>query len=166
MSITVSGTVLLRLVLVFLQALAAAFFVTDMIAEILRDGFVVHNALETAATLALVGGVIVGAVELRSVLRRVDAADASLMEAKAAFSARVYRRFDEWALTPAEREIALLMLKGFETPEIADLRKTAQGTVRAQVSRIYEKSRKSGRGQFAATFIDVLIEHPVASGQV
>lgn len=152
----------LRALLVALQGLAAVFFVADMTTEVMRDGFVIHNALEAAATLALIAGVVLGVVEIRSLIHRAKAADTALARAVTSFSDLVRQRFDDWDLTTAEREVALLVLKGLETAEIADLRNTATGTVRAQVSRVYEKSGKSTRGQFVASFIDVLIEHPIA----
>jgi DNA-binding NarL/FixJ family response regulator len=160
-AVKVDRAVMLRALLVVLQGVAALFFISDMTTEVLRDGFVIHNALEACATLALIAGVLLGAYEIRDLLRRASEADATLAEATASFSDLVQQRFDEWDLTAAEREVALLVLKGFETAEIATLRQTAAGTVRAQVSRIYEKSGKTSRGQFVASFIDVLIENPV-----
>ena len=54
-------------------------------------------------------------------------------------------RFDDWALTPAERDVALFALKGLSLAEIARLRSTSQGTVKAQTNAIYRKAGVTGR---------------------
>lgn len=162
---TASWSVLVRLGLVALQGTAAFFFLSDLVMEVLRDGLVAHTFLEALATSALVGGVALGSFEIRQLVLRARVANASLAEARAGFSSLVQDRFEAWGLTGAEREVALLVLKGFETAEIARLRNTATGTVRAQVSRIYEKSGKSSRGQFVASFIDVLIDTRITATQ-
>ena len=60
-------------------------------------------------------------------------------------------------LTMAEREVGMLALKGIDLAEIARLRGSAQGTVRAQMTRIYAKAGVSGRAQFAAWFVEELL---------
>jgi DNA-binding CsgD family transcriptional regulator len=70
--------------------------------------------------------------------------------------AAIDRQFDAWGLTPAEREIALLQLKGFRHREIADLRKTSERTVRHQALAIYRKSGLNGRSDLAAFFLEDL----------
>ena len=44
-------------------------------------------------------------------------------------------------MTDAEREVRLLMLKGFSHKEIAALRDTTEATVRQQARAIYQKAR-------------------------
>jgi len=67
------------------------------------------------------------------------------------------RQFDRWALTPAEREIALLQLKGLRHKAIAALRHTSERTVRQQALAIYRKSGLSGRPDLAAFFLEDLL---------
>jgi len=62
-----------------------------------------------------------------------------------------------WKLTPAEKDVALMMLKGLSTKEIAELRGSAEKTVRLQSSAIYAKSGLSSRAQFVAYFIEDLL---------
>jgi DNA-binding CsgD family transcriptional regulator len=66
--------------------------------------------------------------------------------------------FERWTLTPSEREVALLVLKGFDNETIADLRDTAQGTVRAQDTKIYAKARVDGRAQLLSIFVEELLD--------
>ena len=74
------------------------------------------------------------------------------------------RQFEKWALTPAERDIALLQLKGLRHKEIAELRKTSERTVRQQALAIYRKAGLSGRTDLAAFFLEDLllpgVRHP------
>jgi len=66
-----------------------------------------------------------------------------------------------WSLSPSEKEIALLLLKGLSLKEIADVRKTAEKTVRAQSVSIYSKSGLAGRSELSAFFLeDLLLPSP------
>jgi len=73
-------------------------------------------------------------------------------------------QFDKWALTPAERDVALLQLKGLRHKEIAELRHTSERTVRQQALSIYRKSGLGGRTDLAAFFLEDLllpsVRHP------
>ena len=73
-------------------------------------------------------------------------------------------QFDKWGLSPAERDVALLQLKGLRHKEIADLRKTSERTVRQQALSIYRKAGLSGRTDLAAFFLEDLllpsVRHP------
>ncbi len=147
--------------LVLLQAVSALFFLGDVIADFMAIGMDPHTRYEAVATLALILGVIFGGVETARILRRSRAAESALLIASGAFSELVAERFDAWRLSGSERQVALLTLKGFDTPEIAELRGTAQGTVRAQLGSIYTKSDTSGRGQFVSLFIEELLDEPL-----
>lgn len=66
------------------------------------------------------------------------------------------RQFDRWGLTPAEREVALLQLKGLRHKAIAELRNTSERTVRQQALTVYRKSGLNGRSDLAAFFLEDL----------
>ena len=66
------------------------------------------------------------------------------------------REFDKWELTEAERNVALLLLKGLSHKEIAAQRGTSEGTVRQQALSIYRKTGLSGRSTLAAFFLEGL----------
>jgi DNA-binding NarL/FixJ family response regulator len=73
------------------------------------------------------------------------------------------RQFARWELTEAEREVALLLIKGLSHKEIAALRDTSERTVRQQALAMYRKSGLGGRSQLAAFFLqDVLAPAPNA----
>jgi DNA-binding CsgD family transcriptional regulator len=71
-------------------------------------------------------------------------------------------QFENWQLTQSEREIGLLMLKGFSHGEISSLRGTTEATVRHQARAVYQKSGMPGRSAFCAYFLEDLLP---ANGQ-
>jgi DNA-binding CsgD family transcriptional regulator len=66
----------------------------------------------------------------------------------------VEQQMDEWGLSKSEKDIALLLLKGLSHKEIADIRQTAEKTVRHQSGIIYSKSQLEGRAQLSAFFLE------------
>ena len=73
-------------------------------------------------------------------------------------------QFRDWGLTPAEAEIAGLMLKGVSLRDIAALRRTSEATIRQQAQGIYRKSGLANRAELAAYFLDDLFG--IAEGAV
>ena len=69
-------------------------------------------------------------------------------------------QFDAWQFTPAEKEIASLILKGCSHKQIADLRKSSDSTVRQQAQAIYRKSGLENRSELAAYFLDAILYTP------
>lgn len=69
----------------------------------------------------------------------------------------------KWDLTPAEKEVALLLLKGLSIKEISEVRQTAEKTARTQTISIYAKSGLNGRSELAAFFLEDLL-HPQVGG--
>ncbi|MDP6952768.1 MAG: LuxR C-terminal-related transcriptional regulator [Alphaproteobacteria bacterium] len=65
--------------------------------------------------------------------------------------------FDRWALTPSERDVALLAIKGLSITEIAGVRETKEGTIKAQCNAVYRKAGVSGRPQLLSVFIEELL---------
>lgn len=152
------------LVAVFLvQALCALFFVSDILLSVLGIylapiSWQSRELIEIGAALGLVLGVVAGGILLWRTLLEATQAREKLRRASSAFSAVLEERFAEWALTPAERDVALFALKGMSSAEIAQLRATSEGTVKAQTAAIYRKAGVSGRGQLLSLFIDDLME--------
>jgi DNA-binding CsgD family transcriptional regulator len=70
---------------------------------------------------------------------------------------QIDKQFDRWELTAAEREVALLMLKGLRHKEIATIRGTSERTVRQQALTIYKKAHLDGRTDLAAYFLEDLL---------
>jgi DNA-binding CsgD family transcriptional regulator len=66
-------------------------------------------------------------------------------------------QLEEWKLTPAERQVALLLLKGFGHKEIAELQQRSERTVRQHAVAVYRKSGLGGRAELAAFFLEDLM---------
>jgi DNA-binding CsgD family transcriptional regulator len=67
------------------------------------------------------------------------------------------RQFRLWKLTDAEREVALLLLKGLSSKEIAEVRHSSERTVREQARAVYAKAGLNGRAALAAYFLEDLL---------
>lgn len=70
------------------------------------------------------------------------------------------RQLDAWALTRAEKEIALLLLKGLSHKQVAAARSVGEATVRQQARAIYQKANVDGRHDLAAYFLEGLLAPP------
>lgn len=56
--------------------------------------------------------------------------------------------------------------KGFSTGEIANMRCTSEGTVKAQTSAIYRKAGVRGRAQLLSLFIDDLVREELLPARI
>ena len=66
-------------------------------------------------------------------------------------------QFEEWDLTLAEQEVALLLLQGMSMKEIADLRDVSERTARQQATQVYEKAGLPGRAALSGFFLEDLL---------
>ena len=66
-------------------------------------------------------------------------------------------QFSRWNLTEAEREVALLLLKGLSLKEVSAIRATTERTIRAQAQSIYSKAGLTGRAALSAFFLEDLL---------
>ena len=87
----------------------------------------------------------------------LELSHSKLKEIGREYSKYLHKQFAAWELTPSEKEVALLLLKGLSFKEIAELRDTKEKTVRQQASTIYRKSRVSGRHEFSAWFFEDML---------
>lgn len=67
------------------------------------------------------------------------------------------RQFDAWELTPSEKEVALLLVKGHSHKRIAAMTDRSVRTVRQHASSVYAKADLSGRHELAAFFLEPLM---------
>jgi DNA-binding CsgD family transcriptional regulator len=73
-------------------------------------------------------------------------------------------QFARWSLTEAERDVALLLLKGLSLKEVAAIRTTTERTIRAQARSIYSKAGLTGRAALSAFFLEDLLA-PIDEGK-
>jgi len=67
------------------------------------------------------------------------------------------RQFAEWSLSPKEREVALMLLKGYGHKEAAAVLGRSERTVRQQSVSVYRKSGLGGRAELSAFFLEDLL---------
>ena len=144
-------------VFLLIQTVGMVYYVGDVISDFRDNPESVDLVFEATVTAALVLGIIFGAFALRRTIELLASQEQALEVARGALGDVITRQFQDWALTPAERDVGFLALKGLDVSEIAGLRAAAQGTVRAQLTRIYSKAGVSGRAQFAAFFVEDLL---------
>ena len=145
-----------------IQAACAYFFVADILASVFGIkttpiSWAARERIEIGAAVGLVLGVVLGGIMLRRALRQRNVAEERLRRASGAFMDLLEECFVEWGLTTAERDVALFAIKGLSTAEIATLRSTSEGTVKAQTNAIYRKAGVTGRPQLLSLFIDDLM---------
>jgi DNA-binding CsgD family transcriptional regulator len=148
------------------------FFVgADMAADLHSGIGFAHLATETVALVTCLAGVWASGMQLRKALLRtrelhahLEGARADLGRARqeadalrAGLGDALDDQFSRWDLTSAQREVALLVLKGLSYKEIAELRTTAEHTVRNQALAIFRKAGLAGRAEMAAFFIEDLL---------
>jgi DNA-binding CsgD family transcriptional regulator len=86
-----------------------------------------------------------------------DAWRASAEAALAGLGKAIDERFSVWGLTPVEREIALLLLKGHSHKQIAYATGRSERTVRQHAVVVYHKSGLNGRAELAAFFLEDIL---------
>lgn len=155
--------------LLALQLGSGIFLLWDILGSILGIksspiAWVYYELAQIGAVIGLILGVVVSATLLVRSIRKQRAAEESLRLASGAFMEVLHERFSEWELTPAEKDVAMFSIKGLSTADIAALRNTSEGTVKAQTNAIYRKAGVSGRPQLLSLFIDELMSDNIGNG--
>lgn len=153
-------------------ALNGIFMIKD-ISDDIRDGAGFwHIGPEI---LIVIGTVFIAVIAMKYLVRfkeRADHLDHTVGKLQAdnqnwqmrtrAYSEGLAREIDhqmiEWGLSKAEKEIALLLLKGLSNREIADIRNTSEHTIKQQSSAIYKKSGTGTRAELSAFFLEDLLD--------
>lgn len=143
-----------------IEAVAALYFVTDGIDDVLaqlRRGVDLELIMECIVALALLIAVVGSARQLQCSLADARKQDAALQVARGSMAALLEARFAEWGLSRSEAEVALFTLKGCSIAEIARLRNSAESTVRSQLSQVYAKADVSNQTMLVTHFIEELV---------
>jgi len=152
-------------------ALIAVLMAVDTVIDYRQSGSFAAQTFEILVFVAALAGIAVHAWQLASARSRSERLDRELSETRAeaqrwsreardvlkGLGAAIDSQFDKWGLTPAERDVALLQLKGLRHKEIAELRQTSERTVRQQALSIYRKAGLGGRTDLAAFFLEDLL---------
>lgn len=144
-----------------LQAICSAYFLLDIAWDIFwpatMNRFAESDLIEGLVTFALFLSLAFTGNELRQILSRHKKLEDQIKVASGAFTEVLEQRFLAWSLTSAERDVAILAIKGFSISEMAGLRDTKQGTIKAQCASVYRKADVAGRLQLLSVFLDDLL---------
>ena len=121
-------------------------------------GEIVHLGFEVFAVFALGAGIFVTTQYMTLLRENKQSAEMSLHYLRHDFEGLAKRKFDAWALTPAEKDISILLLKGLGTNEISEIRSTKIGTVKLQVHKVLQKAGASNRAEFMSLFMDEFLD--------
>ena len=170
---TFEGRLIPTLIVVF--AGIAVLVVLDILADMSEGTTVLHLAIEAGIALVALIGITALVWRVVSVARRARAQAAELncdleqsredaiawrneaQDLLAGLASKIDTQFEKWNLTPAEKDVALFLLKGFSHKDVARLRKVSEATARQQARAIYRKAGLNGRYDLAAFFLDDLV---------
>lgn len=157
----------LLLILLLIAMIVAVDLITDS-----SEGVVFwHVAIEGSAGVLALAGVFYllnQSIQLKRALRNERKLSAKLeQEAQewreqskaylSGLSTLIDSQLTLWGLSPAEREVAFLLLKGLSLKEIANLRDTTEKTARVQSMAVYAKAGLAGRSELSAFFLEDLL---------
>lgn len=159
-----------------LQTVCSVFLIAEVTHELYAHGFPRQDAvghlglppmpeywIKTLVILALSVSIFIMTWTLHRTFAHKCHATQRLQLVTSGFFEIVRRHFDEWDLTPSERDVALLTIKGVGISEIAELRGTQPGTIKAQCASIYRKAGvEGGRAQLLSLFIEEMIHMDLA----
>jgi DNA-binding CsgD family transcriptional regulator len=167
-----------NLAIMTVLAVLAVSLAIDLVMDLGRRSTPFHAFVEGSAIIAAAVGVVLGARRLRAALHEAQdlreqartlssTLDTTRREAErwrreagafvSGLGVSIEQQFERWGLSAAEKEIALLLLKGLEHKEIAELRNVSETTVRQQARSVYRKGGLSGRHDLAAFFLEDLL---------
>ena len=156
--------------IVFLQVAFSLFYIVDMAMEVfgIRKVAVSWEFRETVQLVTIIGlllGAFLGIVVLKNISESLREVDNRMLAASGQFHQLMTSRFEEWGLSPSERDVALFTLKGLSNSEIAEARGKSVGTIKAQCNAIYQKAGVSGRTQLISHFIEDLFDDATQTSQ-
>ncbi|MEL6201596.1 MAG: LuxR C-terminal-related transcriptional regulator [Pseudomonadota bacterium] len=147
--------------LLFLQGACAIFLLYDVVLDVTgleyTAGFGENYPLEYAVTATLILSIFFSAREFLALRRRNARVEAQLKAASGEFQQLMSDSFEAWELTNSERDMATLAIKGLSIGEIATVRQTREGTIKAQLNAIYRKAGVTGRSQLTSVFVEELL---------
>ena len=140
----------------------------DFIKDINQGDELIHIGLEILTVCLSIWGIVmlIRMIKSRkqelSVLNKkveqvesdLELSHSKLKEIGREYNKYISKQFEIWGLTPSEKDVAFILLKGLSFKEISVVRETKEKTVRQQASTIYRKSNVSGRHEFSAWFFE------------
>lgn len=144
-----------------LSTICTIFFAADVLGDVIlgRDfpDEKTHQIIETLVVILSSVSFFFHFRELRRFFRQHNRMKDQMRVATGEFSQVIEALFTEWKLTPAEKDVAIYLIKGMSFVEIAAVRQAKEGTVKAQSNTLYRKAGVKGRHELLALFLDELL---------
>lgn len=162
-------SILLVLTLIFLLVVAGG--VVDLILDrptTLLTPHVAFEVLMVALSLGAAGYLGLGWYQSQTRLAETSMRSERLEEERALWEEKassllrglgsaVSSQFDAWSLTPTERRVAMLILKGLSHKRIARTTQSSERTIRQHSVSVYKKSGLAGRAELSGFFLQALL---------
>lgn len=144
------------------QSVLALAFLGDSVIDVLAlreepTSYTFREVMQVAGLAALVASLGLNWHLLRMILAQGRDLQGRVETAALGFEALVDAEFAAWELSPTEREVALLVIKGFSNPEIAGIMGKSEGTVKTQSNAIFRKAGVNSRVQLVGLIVDRMI---------
>jgi DNA-binding NarL/FixJ family response regulator len=154
--------IVILLPLIAIQVASAIYFSLKILSDlfvwqILVIPWEIVEILEILASIGMFFGVISSLILLRKSARQMRHAEQQINAAAGEIHKQILLQFDDWCLTPTERDVALLVIKGFSNNEIASFRNTRESTIKSHITSIFRKSGLNNRQQLITHVIDDLL---------
>ena len=123
---------------------------------------VLHLGSESMIMGLLILGFAIARSATRTLGRQRDYLDRKLSALHGDFDRILNDRFDHWRLTPAQRDVALLTLRGLRLSDIATARGSAEGTIKAHLSAVFRAAGVRTRAELVGLFMEDFLDFAVA----
>jgi DNA-binding CsgD family transcriptional regulator len=148
------------------QFALASVFLVDFMIDVLGlratpTTYTFREIMQLSGWFGLILGLILNGILLSRLIRRSQRLERTAQMARGAFQDLVDERFAEWGLSPSEKDVALMAIKGYSNSEIAGILGKAEGTVKAQCNAVFRKASVSGRAQLLSVFVEDMLGEPL-----
>lgn len=138
---------------------AGVFFLYDIIIDLAKGSdSISHMAVEITVFTVVVLALWLEIVRVIRLRREVLLEYERAQRLSGELFQHMERTFGRWDLTHAERDIAIMLIKGLSMAEVAEARSSKEKTVRQHATNIYAKANVSNRSELASYFIEDLIQ--------
>lgn len=150
------------LVILCIQSVLATAFLGESLIDVLAlreepTSYTFREIMQLAGWVALIASLVLNWHMLKLILAQGSELQGRVETSALGFEALIDAEFAAWDLSPSEREVALLVIKGFSNPEIAGLMGKSEGTVKTQSNAIFRKAGVNSRVQLVGLIVDRMV---------
>lgn len=149
------------------MGISGLFFAQDVIVDLREHisegrGYVLgdlsHLIFEIIAVVVLGFGMILLSVYITELKTKNARQRETLHSLRNDFDSHVHAQFEQWSLTPSESDIALLLMRGLASKDIAELRNCTVGTVKVHSHNVFRKAGVTSRVELMSLFLDEFMD--------